>query len=997
MSTKASIAIQDLTYTEKQLGLGVTISYTNGGTAGSEVVSVSGHAITVQIASGTSTATQIKTAIEANYEANLLVAITVTGTGSAAQKTCKLATLSGGSAAVAATKQIGPLLYTAVTAGTGGNSIRIKYQNGGSISVGVASNDITVTLVNGASTANAVAAAVNANGSAAALVAVTRVGFDDPILVSHASSFTALTGGAAAAAASVVVQDLTFSGDATGTSKNGSTVSYTAGATAGAEVVSVSGANVTVQIENGVSTATQIKTAFDASEAANGAKAHGHVTVADYANGNLTAASGSIVVNAYAPLHLTKASGTITYGSPDVLTKATGTVTVANYASHNSAKSSGTITVVDYTKLAEATATASGDITYGTPADASTVVVTGPAGGPYTFTKVTSDPEANQFSSADELAYLINQIAGLDAANVAGTISLTVETAGTGPNAWTISGTSSFSGLAITFSGGQNHATCTVNGTVLTEGTDWNAATDNDTTAASLELAIEAVTGVDSSATAAAITVEAATAGVAGDAITLATSDAVNLTKSGATLSGGRDATVVTVAGHALTAGVDYTAATGNNETAESLKDAITALTEVNATRADAVVTVEAASGGTAGNDITLVTSASANATVSGPKLAGGLAASTVTVNGTAFTCVASSPSAAEFSSIAELTALVAAVTGVDATDNGTVVAVEAATAGTAGNSITLTKTGSGLTLSGALLAGGIDAATVTVAGHVLTESADWTASTDTATTAESLKDAIHALAEVNCTRTDSTCNIVAATAGTAGNDITLAVSDGTNLTKSGAKLTGGIPALVITVNGTAVTEGTDFNAVTDNATTAHNLATAIDGLAGFTATHADAVVTIVSDTFGTGGNSQTLTTNLPAVASVSGATLTGGVAAWNCTVSGTGSNTQKTVNATATSGEVGDGPDAYAANQAGTALTSSFVAFAWNFPSSVVTIRNDEPSGSNQVLVSLDGTNTHYTLNATESLVINGADRRLYGVWLKYGTGAPDYRLMVL
>jgi hypothetical protein len=77
--------------------------------------------------------------------------------------------------------------------------------------------------------------------------------------------------------------------------------------------------------------------------------------------------------------------------------------------------------------------------------------------------------------------------------------------------------------------------TVTVNGVVYTEGVEWTAATDNDTTAASLAAAIGGV------CTAAAllnvVTVTRTTIGVYNT--TLASSDAVNLLLSGATLSGG--------------------------------------------------------------------------------------------------------------------------------------------------------------------------------------------------------------------------------------------------------------------------------------------------------------------------------------------------------------------------------------------------------------------------------------------------------------------------
>lgn len=76
----------------------------------------------------------------------------------------------------------------------------------------------------------------------------------------------ALTG--VAVAASKVIQDLTYTADTAGSAGNLITIAYTTGATAGAEVVTVSGSAISVQISTGVSTATEIKTAVDASVAA---------------------------------------------------------------------------------------------------------------------------------------------------------------------------------------------------------------------------------------------------------------------------------------------------------------------------------------------------------------------------------------------------------------------------------------------------------------------------------------------------------------------------------------------------------------------------------------------------------------------------------------------------------------------------------------------------------------------------------------------------------
>ena len=87
----------------------------------------------------------------------------------------------------------------------------------------------------------------------------------------------------------------------------------------------------------------------------------------------------------------------------------------------------------------------------------------------------------------------------------------------------------------------------------------------------------------------------------------------------------------------------------------------------------------------------------------------------TLVVNGHTFTKVASSPGTDEFSSISELTDLIDALNDVGATDNGTVITITAEFTGVAGDEITLSKTGSALTLSGATLAGGVDPNAITV------------------------------------------------------------------------------------------------------------------------------------------------------------------------------------------------------------------------------------------------------------------------------------------
>ena len=90
VGTKASKVFQDITYTARMPGVAgnsITIAYTAGATAGSEVVSVIGNAISVQIETGVSTATQVHAAVEANAEAMVLVAAAITGTAGTAQVT----------------------------------------------------------------------------------------------------------------------------------------------------------------------------------------------------------------------------------------------------------------------------------------------------------------------------------------------------------------------------------------------------------------------------------------------------------------------------------------------------------------------------------------------------------------------------------------------------------------------------------------------------------------------------------------------------------------------------------------------------------------------------------------------------------------------------------------------------------------------------------------------------------------------------------------------
>jgi hypothetical protein len=95
----ASLVVQDLTYTavagKGMLANLINITYIVGGTAGSEVVTVAGNDIEVQIEDGVSTASQIETAINGSAAALLLVSVALTG-ADVAQAAATQAYLAGG-------------------------------------------------------------------------------------------------------------------------------------------------------------------------------------------------------------------------------------------------------------------------------------------------------------------------------------------------------------------------------------------------------------------------------------------------------------------------------------------------------------------------------------------------------------------------------------------------------------------------------------------------------------------------------------------------------------------------------------------------------------------------------------------------------------------------------------------------------------------------------------------------------------------------------------
>jgi hypothetical protein len=596
-----------------------------------------------------------------------------------------------------------------------------------------------------------------------------------------------------------------------------------------------------------------------------------------------------------------------------------------------------------------------------------TVVVNG-----NTFTCVVDTPGANEFSSIAELEVLVEAVSGIDSTENGTVVSITATTAGEAGNAITLAvgggntGTMSVSGA--TLSGGQDHASFTLDDVTVVQGTGFTAETSNATTATNLAAALaaaasagasadgavvncaadargtsgnsinfsqdittgatisgtgklangvngdtvvvngttctcvvgaaganqfssivelealtEAVSGINSTQNGTVVSLVAATPGAAGNSLTLALggSNAGTMAISGATFTGGLDNATITVGTNTLTQGSEFTASTDNATTAESIKTAVAALSGYAASRTGAAVTVKYNTYGTSGNSKQLACSEATGATVSGATLSGGVAGSTLVVDGNTFTCVSETPGAAEFTTITQLEVLVEAVAGVNSSENGTVISVEAAAAGTAGNSITLAKTGNGLTLSGATLSGGRDQLVITIGSDTLTQGTDFTAETSNIATAANIAAAAEALADYTAVQSNATVTVTTVAQGDSALTFTSNNASAATVTVGGV-LTGGEDNLTLTLNGTTLVAGTTFTPAISNDYTARVIRDAINAAAlGVTASVADnaAVITLTYGSTGTGGNSFTLATNDADSATVSGATLSGGAA----------------------------------------------------------------------------------------------------------------------
>lgn len=281
--TYPSVTIQScVKFTAKRWGQFPTISFQNGGTAGSEVVTMdSSFNITVKIQNGTSTATQIAAAVNAATNLNSLgagdvvTALAVVGHTTDTPTTFVGVALAGGAAAAKASLVIGPLKFTAHTAGTAGNSLQVIFTSGATAGSEVVTDPnangapLTIQIADGISTYQQVKAAIETwQGGHTTYFDLSSTGRTLGLVahVSDTASALSLSGGVAAAAATTgAVNGLTVAANATGVTANGVVVNLVDGGTAGSETVDDNAdGSFTVHIQSGTSTVTQVRTALNA-------------------------------------------------------------------------------------------------------------------------------------------------------------------------------------------------------------------------------------------------------------------------------------------------------------------------------------------------------------------------------------------------------------------------------------------------------------------------------------------------------------------------------------------------------------------------------------------------------------------------------------------------------------------------------------------------------------------------------------------------------------
>lgn len=174
-------------------GNSITVAFTDGATAGSEVVSVVGTDISVQIEDGVSTLQEVITAINDDGTSGALVTCSSAGLSPEVPMYVAMApaaapiSLAGGTdAAAATTGAFQNITVVANATGTAANGKTVTLTTGGTAGsevVTVASGNVSCKIQSGTSTATQVRSALNSAGAFSALYTATGTSSANPVTV----------------------------------------------------------------------------------------------------------------------------------------------------------------------------------------------------------------------------------------------------------------------------------------------------------------------------------------------------------------------------------------------------------------------------------------------------------------------------------------------------------------------------------------------------------------------------------------------------------------------------------------------------------------------------------------------------------------------------------------------------------------------------------------------------------------------------------------------
>jgi hypothetical protein len=158
------------------------------------------------------------------------------------------------------------------------------------------------------------------------------------------------------------------------------------------------------------------------------------------------------------------------------------------------------------------------------------------------------------------------------------------------------------------------------------------------------------------------------------------------------------------------------------------------------------------------------------------------------------------------------------------------VVTITCATTGISCNKYTLTSsTPAAVSVGSAKFTGGQDAVNFNLNGRILTNGTDWFTGASSTNTAASIVTAATG-SGFTATASSNVVTVSCASSGTFCNAYTLTTSSSAALLAGAAKFSGGVNNAVLSIKGIPLTEGKDFTAATSSATTAVNIANAING-----------------------------------------------------------------------------------------------------------------------------------------------------------------------